>query len=81
MQDRDPPGVWRVRDVNASAEQWRFGGAPQDTNHTRIMDVVRPADAKPTQEEMLSAYKGSTETNMDNLGPDDFAQLKMVKGK
>lgn len=74
-------GVWRIRDVNASAEQWRFGGAPSDTNHTRIMDVVWAADAKPAQEEMLSTYKASTETNMDNLKPDDFAQLKMVKAK
>ena len=74
-------GVWRIRDVNPQAEQWRFGGAPQDTNHTRIMDVVWPADAKPTQEEMLSAYTPSTETNMDKLGPDDFAQVKMLKAK
>ncbi|MBC7259522.1 MAG: glycoside hydrolase [Chloroflexi bacterium] len=74
-------GVWRIRDVNPKAEQWRFGGGPQDTNHTRIMDVVWPADAKPTQEEMLSAYTPSTETNMDKLGPDDFAQLKMLKAK
>jgi alpha-amylase/alpha-mannosidase (GH57 family) len=74
-------GVWRIRDVNPSAEQWRFGGAPQGTNHTRILDVVWPADATPTQQEMLSTYKSSTETNMDNLGPDDFAQLKMVRGK
>ncbi|MGB9594084.1 MAG: glucodextranase DOMON-like domain-containing protein, partial [Anaerolineae bacterium] len=74
-------GVWRIRDVNPKAEQWRFGGGPQDTNHTRIMDVVWPADAKPTQEEMLSAYTPSTETNMDKLGPDDFAQLKMLRAK
>ena len=72
-------GVWRVRDVNPTAEQWRFGGAPADTNHTRIMDVVWPADATPSQEDMLSTYTPSTVTDMDQLGPDDFAQLQMVR--
>ena len=71
-------GVWRIRDVNVEAAQWRFGGAPDDTNHTRIIDVARPAGATPTQEEMLSSYPPSQEANMDMLGPDDFAQLQMI---
>jgi len=49
-------GVWRVRDVEAAAAQWRFGGAPGDTNHTRIIDLAWPADASPSQAEMLSTY-------------------------
>ncbi|HFD40202.1 MAG TPA: glycoside hydrolase, partial [Anaerolineae bacterium] len=46
-------GVWRVRDVEPSPQQWRLGGAPPDTNHTRILDVAYPADWTPTQEEAL----------------------------
>ena len=50
-------GVRRVRDVNAgSAERWRGGGAPADAAHTRIYDVALPAEARPSQEESLSAY-------------------------
>jgi alpha-amylase/alpha-mannosidase (GH57 family) len=71
-------GVWRIRDVEVTAQQWRLGGGPDDTNHTRIIDVAWPAGATPTQEEMLSNYKPSQETNMDLLGPDDFAELPMV---
>ena len=73
------PGVWRVRDVEPQAKQWRFGGGPDDTNHTRIVDLAWPADAAPTQEEMLSDYPPSQETNMDQLGPDDFAQLETLR--
>jgi len=72
-------GVWRVRDVEGQAAQYRFGGAPDDTNHTRIVDLAWPADATPTQEEMLSQYPPSQEQNMDALGPDDFAQVRMLR--
>lgn len=71
------PGVWRVRDVLPQAAQWRLGGGPDDTNHTRILDVAWPVGARPTQEEMLSAYPPSKETNLDRLGPEDFPQLPM----
>lgn len=74
-------GVWRVRDVEAQAAQWRIGGAPADTNHTRIMDVAWPADGKPTQAEFLGKYPASKETNMDKLGPDDFAQVPVLRAK
>jgi alpha-amylase/alpha-mannosidase (GH57 family) len=74
-------GVWRVREVLPAAEQWRLGGAPNDTNHTRIIDVALPADATPDQFKLLSTYKPSAESNMDKLGPDDFAQLPMVQAK
>ncbi|HIC89340.1 MAG TPA: glycoside hydrolase [Anaerolineae bacterium] len=71
-------GVWRVRDVLPKARQWRIGGAPPDTNHTRILDVALPADYTPTQAELLSDYPPSSETNMDALGADDFARLPML---
>ena len=70
-------GVWRVRDVNSAAEQWRFGGGPADTNHTRIIDVALPKGVD--QLKLLAAYKASQEKNLDALGPDDFAQLPMVR--
>ncbi|MGD8243595.1 MAG: glucodextranase DOMON-like domain-containing protein [Anaerolineae bacterium] len=75
-------GVWRVRDVEPSAAQYRFGGAPAGiTNHTRIIDLAWPADAgsTPTQEEMLSDYPPSQEADLDALGPDDFAQVRMLQ--
>ncbi len=72
-------GVWRVRDVAEEVAQWRFGGAPADTtNHTRIIDLAWPADATPTQEQMLSDYPPSQET-VGQLGPDDFAQVEMLQ--
>ena len=74
-------GVWRVRDVEAQAAQWSVGGAPADTNHTRILDVAWPADAKPTQFDFLSEYPASKETNMDKLGPDDFAKIPLLRAK
>jgi len=72
-------GVWRIRDVETAAQQWRIGGAPADTNHTRILDVAYPAGFVPAQEEALSTYPASQETNMDLLGPGDFGQLLPVK--
>ncbi|HET90754.1 MAG TPA: glycoside hydrolase, partial [Chloroflexi bacterium] len=71
-------GVWRVRDVTPTAEQWRFGGGPNDATHTRILDVAWPADGVPSQEEMLSAYAPAAQMP-DPLNPDDLAQLGMVR--
>ncbi|OQA97471.1 MAG: Glycosyl hydrolase family 57 [Chloroflexi bacterium ADurb.Bin222] len=68
-------GVWRVRDVEVSAAQWRLGGAPAaDASHTRIIDWVWPAAG--IQEAALSTYKSSA--NLSALTPDDFAQLQML---
>ncbi|MBC7251455.1 MAG: glycoside hydrolase [Anaerolineae bacterium] len=79
-QDGFPsPGVRRVRDILSAAEQWRCGGAPDDTNHTRIMDLAWPEGASPTQEEMLSDYPPSQEKNMDALSADDFAQVELLR--
>lgn len=71
-------GVWRVRDVNESAEQWRFGGAANDTNHTRIIDLVWAEGSKPGQDEMLSTYQSSQDA-VDQLKADDFAQIQLMK--
>jgi alpha-amylase/alpha-mannosidase (GH57 family) len=73
-------GVWRLRDVNPTAEQWRFGGAPADTNHTRLMDITWPSDVTSTQEEMLSNYPPSN-ADPQTLGPDDFAQVGMLRAQ
>ena len=70
--------MWRVRDVEATAKQWRFGGAPDGTNHTRILDLAWPAEATPDQAAILGSYVPSQETNTDALGPDDFAQVPML---
>jgi alpha-amylase/alpha-mannosidase (GH57 family) len=73
-------GVWRVRDVNTSADQWHFGGGPEDTNHTRIIDLAWAEGASPTQEEMLSAYTGSKAT-LGQLTADDFPQIQVLVTK
>jgi len=70
-------GVWRVRDIQASNAQWKFGGAPDDVNHTRIIDIAWPADAPGTQEEMLSTYPASSGP-VDTLTADDFAQIELL---
>jgi hypothetical protein len=74
-------GVWRVRDVNVAAEQWRFGGAPANsTTHTRIVDVAYPAGFAPSQEDALSSFtpQNVPAGQFDALSPDDFAQLPLI---
>ena len=68
-------GVWRVRDVNEQNEQWRFGGAPVDTNHTRIIDLIW--DAGPDQSSILSSYDSSA-SDISALTADDFAQVPLI---
>jgi alpha-amylase/alpha-mannosidase (GH57 family) len=70
-------GVWRVRDVSETAEQWRIGGGAKDTNHTRIMDLVWAEGTEPTQETMLSTYPSSQKA-VDQLKADDFAQIQLM---
>ncbi len=67
-------GVRRVRDIGATAEQWRGGGAPDDANHTRIYDLLFPDEG--VQEEMLSNYESAD--SVEGLGPDDFPQVPLV---
>ena len=75
-------GVWRVRDVEQAAAQYRFGGGPATTtNHTRIIDLAWPAQPEPTQEQLLGDYPPSQEPDMDRLGADDFAQVKMLRAE
>jgi hypothetical protein len=61
--------------------RWCFGGAPADTNHTRIVDVVWPVDAQPAQAAFLAQYPASQEPNMDKLSPDDFAPVPLLPVK
>lgn len=70
-------GVWRVRDVEAQASQWRFGGAPADTNHTRIIDLAWSEVEGGDQAQMLGAYPTRTE-RMDSLAVEDFAQIELL---
>jgi alpha-amylase/alpha-mannosidase (GH57 family) len=70
-------GVWRVRDIESESEQWRFGGGAEDNNHTRIIDMAWPADGTPDQAEMLRSYPSSQES-IDDLSPDDYAQLELL---
>ncbi len=71
-------GVWRVRDVLPQAQQWRFGGGPDDTNHTRIIDLAWAGT--PTQEEILSRYP-SSKADIATLGPDDFPQIPLLRAQ
>jgi len=70
-------GVWRVRDVLPQAEQWRMGGAPDDVNHTRILDYAWAEGTGATQEEMLSRYPASSQP-VGELTADGFAQIEML---
>lgn len=70
-------GVWRVRDVQSSASQWRLGGAPEDNNHTRIIDMVWPLEGDITQADMLSNYSASSKPEGE-LEADDLAQIKFL---
>jgi carbohydrate-binding DOMON domain-containing protein len=73
----DGYGINGVRDVTADGGQWSVGGAPADKNHTRILDLLRPNGLTPTQEDLLSMYTAS-QSDPNNLGPDDFPQIQMV---
>jgi hypothetical protein len=68
-------GVMRVRDVNPAAEQWRIGGAPAGTSHTRVIDLVWSEPG--VQEEWLSAYTPSQAAQTE-LTAADFAMVGML---
>ena len=70
-------GVWRIRDVEENAAQWRFGGAGKTTNHTRVIDMIWPDGLAPTQSEMLSTFTPSTAT-ADQLSADDYAIIELL---
>lgn len=73
-------GVWRVRDVSKMAEAYRFGGAPDDNNHTRIIDLLLPTDASAAQESVLSGYPSSA-APVDPTNPDSFAIIPLLSVK
>ncbi|MEN8233376.1 MAG: glucodextranase DOMON-like domain-containing protein [Actinomycetota bacterium] len=66
-------GVRRVRDVEANAEQWRFGGSDGSINGTRIIDLL--AIERGGQEAMLLEYDPVSTGSVDDLSDDDFAQI------
>lgn len=70
-------GVWRIRDVDAKSAQWRFGGAGNSTNHTRVIDLIWPDGVSPTQAEMLSDFTKST-LGSDQLTVDDYAIIELI---
>jgi alpha-amylase/alpha-mannosidase (GH57 family) len=69
-------GVRRIRDVEGESQQWRFGGAPGDINHTRIIDVAW--EERGRQESWLSTYPSVTSGSLDDLGADDFPILPLL---
>jgi hypothetical protein len=70
-QDGFPsPGVWRVRDGQETAGQWRFGGVPPGAaNYPRIFDIPDRGD----QTQQLSFTPKSDDVGA--LAPEDFAQM------
>jgi len=70
-------GVWRVRDVNQKAEAYRFGGAPQDNNHTRIIDLALSIAQSYDQKSWLSTYPSSAQP-IDGKEPEHFALIPMI---
>jgi hypothetical protein len=67
-------GVRRIRDVEGAAQQFRLGGAPNDANHTRIIDVAWAVAGE--QESLLSAY--SSATSLEGLTADDFGTIPLL---
>jgi hypothetical protein len=67
-------GVRRVRDVEPVAQTFRLGGAPDDANHTRIVDAASTNEGE--QEELLSGYTGAA--SIEGLGPEDFGVIPVL---
>jgi alpha-amylase/alpha-mannosidase (GH57 family) len=77
-QDGYPaPGVRRVRDVQAAAEQWRIGGAPKAANATRIIDLAW--NGIPSQAKILSTFTAVTAEKLGTASPDAFAQVPLKR--
>jgi alpha-amylase/alpha-mannosidase (GH57 family) len=70
-------GVWRVRDVQLVAEQWRIGGGTGSPVDTRIMDILWPEGFEPTQE-MYLINQNPIDVDIDSLDPDRFPQVPMI---
>ncbi|HHS98166.1 MAG TPA: glycoside hydrolase [Chloroflexi bacterium] len=78
LLSHDGYGPYSLREIEPEPSQWQCGGRPDATNYPRIFDVAWPADGTPSQEAMLSDYPPSQEP-AEELGPDDFAQLRMLR--
>jgi len=78
VMSNDGYGVNGIRDVTPEGSQWTLGGAPNDTNHTRILDYLWPEGVTPTQEEMLSTYTPS-QADPASLTPADFPVVRMIQ--
>jgi alpha-amylase/alpha-mannosidase (GH57 family) len=70
-------GVWRVRNVQPEAEQWRIGGGSGSPADTRIMDILWPEGNEPTQQEYLQ-NPNPVDVDMESLIPDQFPQVPMI---
>ncbi|HSN95117.1 MAG TPA: glucodextranase DOMON-like domain-containing protein, partial [Anaerolineaceae bacterium] len=70
-------GVWRIRDVKAVAEQYKFGGGTGASNETRILDFARPAGMPPEQYPSLSNFKPSKD-KVGAIPVDDFPIVPML---
>ncbi len=71
-------GVWRVRDVNESSAQWKFGGASSGNNHTRVIDLVWAQGNSPDQSALLSNFTSNDKTQAE-LNLEDFALIPMFQ--
>ena len=56
--------------------QWQLGGAPADSNHTRIVDYLWPEGLEPGQESMLAGYTPS-QADPASLTAADLPRLQM----
>jgi hypothetical protein len=78
-------GVRRVRDIEPSAAQYRFGGAPVGSvNHTRIIDLAWPEaggvqGGSSEQAQILGAVPDYSGTAA-GLGPGNVAQIPLLTG-
>jgi hypothetical protein len=72
------PGVRRVRDVEASAQQWRIGGGDGSLNGTRIVDLLWPEIG--AQQLMLTPAKPLASGDPNDFGPDDYGLVRMLLG-
>lgn len=71
------PEVPTPNGVVPAAQQWRLGGGPDDTNHTRVVDIGWPPETEIPQEAMLSEYAASSEP-VGALSVQDFPRLGML---
>ncbi len=78
-QDAFPAGnVRRVRDIAPTPSQWQLGGAPADTNHTRIIDIFVPPGSGITQETALGTYPPAQTSDAGALDADQFGIVPVL---